>query len=46
MSMTYVELLKEAENARNRAEARVILLEAQLMRQQSSKRLTAHITHN
>jgi len=44
--MTYTELLTRAESARNRAEARVILMEAQILRQQSSRRLTAHIPHN
>lgn len=44
--MTYTELMTRAEGARTRSEARVILMEAQMLRQQSSRRLTAHIPHN
>lgn len=44
--MTYTELMTKAEKARTRTEARVILMEAQLLRHQSFRRLTAHISHN
>lgn len=44
--MTYTELMTRAESARTRSEARVILMEAQMLRQQSFRRLTAYIPHN
>lgn len=43
--MNYTELMRKAEFARSRKEARAILSEAKRLRQtQSSRRLTAHIT--